>query len=1602
MTEYSAFTNHLRPRKALLLSCASAALAVVAIAPQSVHAQALGAFRGTVTGTTGTVTRSPVSNTAETITIGSSTATINWSPTGQQQGSGTLDFLPNGNTATFTSAQGVTDYTVLNRIIPDGSQPIALNGHVVSTLQGTATTGGNVWFYSPNGILIGSSAVFDVGGLLLTTNDVTSFGVKPDGFTATFSGPASWAPRIQVMDGAQINALQQNSYVALVAPRIEQGGKVRVNGSAAYAAGEQLSMTMNQGLFDIQVDVGTTDYNGVVHTGETSGPANASSADHHKIYMVAVPKNQAMTMLLGGTVGFDDAVSADIKNGAVVLSSGWGVHDSDGSGQYYTGTQNLDAGMTIGAGNYTSDVTAFGQSLIEATAESGDIDFAGNLDLRSWSGVGYNEISLAAGNDYHLTVAGTAHLSAANEYSSAATGDALGQDATGGDINIDAYSGGSITTGDLLLDAYGSGQSAAGTGLAGSGTGGSIFIDADFGGSITVNGNLTANTNGIGGNAAGQAGDGQAGYVDLYVYGGTMTVNGDVNLYANGFGGDGLTAGDGYGGSANVELYSAEAGTGAALTVTGDVSVQAAGQGGNGIDNASGAGGAGGDGLGGDASFYIDNSLAGDAAVSFSAANAEVFANGTGGDGGNGVTGGNGGRGSSNGGGDCTECSFFGFAQFSLYGGSATVGDLLVYSTARGGAGGAGSNGVGGNGGDAVGGYSDISVSGNLTVGRALSYDRALAGNGGSGTTQGDGGFAGGGQASLDVNDGGQLTGDVDVSTVAFGGSGNTGGEADGGYSYLLVDAGNLNAGTVALDGSATGGAGVIQGGVARAGSANFFIDAGSATFDSAALHADATGGNATAGAGGYSYASTSDVESFGGAITGGDLTATADATGGNGTTAAGGAQAGDVELFAYDLGTDQPATITLGNVTLTANGTFGTGPNDGSTNGGFGFVDVYSSGGSISADSLIAQANGSTFGGQVNLTSDIDYAGGGTSTLDFGSVNATANGGDNGGVVTVDASNGSTINLGNAELHANGAFGGEVALLTTNCDCGGGSALQAPRAAPLPAAGGIAADSLTLDTTGTLYVSLSGGGDISVSGALEGNAGQSIYLFDDGTGGAIRGESINLSSITIDDNAHLIGDTIKLTTNGYMNIGDVDATTSATFTAGSLATFNGIVDAPAITVTSGDIDIVDGASLGVWGDTDLITLNAVSNGQPIIIGGNGPAAGSGQYVLDEDGDINTSALIINAQGGSGGADVEVYDAHVDGSATAGGGTKSVTLNTQGSVFVKGLVDFTNVGATDDLTINAGHAIEVNTDTGGIQMADAAGNLSGTLALNGANVWIGSGSLLGQLEADVNFAGRADALGTNPGTANPDGFVRAAGVTVGVTNSFLVQNSGTADVGAGIGTGDAGLTITNTGTVPVTAIAFGEQTKSDGTLAAGKDFFPAVHLVGTFSPDSAINNCDVATCGQPLPPPPPPPPPPLPPSSEGTDTSSVLGPIDGTFTPGNIDFVDNTSDPNDPRDITDEQVIDLIQATAESAQSTDAVNGPESANGDSHSPALRTAAGNQPEQSADGDDEDDSKDDGSNIDPSMRLINTTPVNLQRQIDDPVTSGGDVVVGGSAN
>ena len=189
-------------RHRLFFSCATLAI-TVALTPGRAWGQA---FQGAPTTQAGTVSYSRSTPGTETITIGSSTATINWAPT-DAQGAGNVVFLPAGNTATYQGGSGLSGFTVLNRIVPTvATRAIELNGTVLSKLDG-GTTGGNVWFYSPGGIVIGSQAVFDVGGLLLSSLDLPSgFSADANGFTASFAKAASGAGSIKLLSGAQVNA----------------------------------------------------------------------------------------------------------------------------------------------------------------------------------------------------------------------------------------------------------------------------------------------------------------------------------------------------------------------------------------------------------------------------------------------------------------------------------------------------------------------------------------------------------------------------------------------------------------------------------------------------------------------------------------------------------------------------------------------------------------------------------------------------------------------------------------------------------------------------------------------------------------------------------------------------------------------------------------------------------------------------------------------------------------------------------------------------------------------------------------------------------------------------------------------------------------------------------------------------------------------------------------------------------------------------------------------------------------------------------------------------------------------------------------------------
>ena len=608
-------------RKKLLISCASVAIATAAVTPQKVRAQAAppGAFQGTPGTTSGSVDYSRGAGT-ETITISSPTASIDWSPYDNQTANANpIDFLPTANTATFTSSTGLLDYTVLNRIIPlDPSRAIELNGKIFSTLEGGATKGGRIWFYSPGGILIGSSAVIDVGSLLLTTADPGSnWSLTADGFTLT-TGTATSSSRIAIADGAQLKALQQNSYIALIAPRIEQGGNVQVNGSAAYIAGEQMAMTFSQGLFDVEVNVGTDDVNGIVHSGTTGGPANATAGDNHTIYMAAVPKNQAMTMLLGGNVGFDAATNASVQNGQIVLSSGWSPEVDGGEVLLQTFDTTSNAGMHITGGHFSSNVWAVANADLTAETLDQPLTFDGDILLES-----ENASVKLSGNGDALSVGGNAALYAlgsdgakavtietSNGGSVAVTGDVyldVGQSggvdvySTGvyaGTVNI-AASGGTISTGSLTINASAAGNDEGFFTSPQDGNGGTVNITTDSDGKIVVNGDLTAIADGYGGNTFGAfstvGGRGYGGDINIRIDSGSLDITGDTLLSANGLGGGYIqetTAATGHGGDGYGGLVQIQALNDGSIT-THDLEVIAEGIGGDGLGDGGYGGGGG-------------------------------------------------------------------------------------------------------------------------------------------------------------------------------------------------------------------------------------------------------------------------------------------------------------------------------------------------------------------------------------------------------------------------------------------------------------------------------------------------------------------------------------------------------------------------------------------------------------------------------------------------------------------------------------------------------------------------------------------------------------------------------------------------------------------------------------------------------------------------------------------------------------------------------------------------------------------------------------------------------------------------------------------------
>ena len=529
----------------------------------------------------------------ETITISNPTTTITWTPNDTQDLPGAIDFLPTGNTVHFVADSGLTNgqYTVLNRIVPGGdagARSIAINGTI------TSNPGGNVWFYSPNGILIGSGAHIDVGGLLMTTVDgtVDSINQFSSGSNLSQSGASV---RIEATD------VKAGSYVAILAPVIEQSGTITSGGSVAYVAARAANMTISENLFDITIPVQDTMPGGesidFLGQGQTKVMVDGE-AQTRRIYMVGVPTNNAMTMLLGGaTLGFDIAQGVEVTDTGIVLSAGRNIsgESMEGPGRFATSDGAGTGAVSVNGGTFNAPVfigssqdltisggTFNGEVSLEADSRAVTINTAvGNTTFNDAVSIDTSTFETdgnGTGGSVTLS-AGSGVLTFAKVLGIDATGYGSNGIGYGGNITVEAIGSGS----QVIVGQQGGVAQLAVSGSGDSGVSGNISLLASGGGKVSFLGGTNAFASG-----SGNLQDGTGGTIEATATGASSQINfaGITVLTAIGSGGQ-------YGGQGLGGLIKLNAMTGGILDYGPGLSASVTGIGGSGSE-ASGGNGSGG------------------------------------------------------------------------------------------------------------------------------------------------------------------------------------------------------------------------------------------------------------------------------------------------------------------------------------------------------------------------------------------------------------------------------------------------------------------------------------------------------------------------------------------------------------------------------------------------------------------------------------------------------------------------------------------------------------------------------------------------------------------------------------------------------------------------------------------------------------------------------------------------------------------------------------------------------------------------------------------------------------------------------------------------
>jgi hypothetical protein len=1356
-------------------SCSILALAtVMAVGATPAAAQSFQGVGNFVNPANGSINQSVAGTTTVTLNSGVEQAVINWTPSDNATNTtNNIVFQPVGTVANFN---GPTDFAILNNIDTASlTRAVELNGTINSKVG--LTQGGSVYFYAPGGFVLGGQSAFNVGSLVVSalpivtsgSDFITGFGTTN---TVTF-GPAA-TPGASVINNGTINANIPaagvggggDSYVALVAPHVVHNGGISVDGSAALVAAEAATISFStDGLFNIQVTTGTTSATGIEVNGDIGGPAPDGITDQQGIYLVAVPKNQLMTMVIGNgaNLGFTLAGSAAIDaNGAVVLSAGHdvtsGLINSAQSGGADTGAE---ANISVFDSHFTNSVTSKSTGFTHLQG-FGALDFDNDLTVSSLGEV-WLTTETANGT---VDIDGDLFIST-DRQGSFGSGDSV----TASNILVGTGGGGAITVGTanagntihLSANAMGGGSESAGI-HGGDATAGIIEVAAYSGGDITFNGDLTVDAIGVGGSAVGfgvNGGNGTGGFSKNYTIddGSTMVYNGDVTIDVSGYGANGAfvecfcdgLAGNGTGGTV---WYSAQAGVGSAFTVNGATLITGNGLGGfGGSEN-------GGIGIGGNLQVFF-----GDQATTTLNGNLTMEADGTGG----GSESGDGGRGQG------------GYNYIFRTNAPLTGGALIVNGQVSGsvdGQGGSAQNA--GTGGAGTGGLFEIgtdvgsiTLNGFVTASADGSGGNSELGTGGAGTGgSGEGGGAGAyafGGGLIDLTQGASFT------AIGTGGTGTLGGTGTGGDTFLYADTGTIQTGgSVSLTSTGTGGEGA-SGGLGTGG--NALVQAsGAATGNVTVLgnlnaSADGQGGEAFSGNGGNGKGGRVDINAGDGAdvVIDGTLFASAEGEGGYAFGAGNGGlgTGGDIDILAQGTG----SSVTLD---------------------GGGYVDADGYGGSAG---IVSTGNGGNgIGGTAGLRAD-----GGTIELGFDlfasadgeggfSDNAIGGNGD-GGKVQLSAFNGGTMHLSGAANLSASASGGDGRV-------GGNATAYIAPAEDQASAALIIVDgggSITVDGQTTLNAEASGGDGFNGNG---GNAsgGQAEVVAGIGT----------VSLQALDASADAFGGDGGLGGNGGFG------------TAGNVFV-SWTLDTPlAGTISATTVDLSANGQGGAGG----VGANGATGGR----GGDG-GAGTGGVVSPVGSaaggilDFGDSSFAVNGTGGNGGAGGVGSDGLGGDGGTGGAGTagriQMGTISNEGKATTGGSAHYDNV------LVATANGAGGDGGNGGSGLSGAGAGGDGGNALGGNASFLARGVLV--TAGGVNLAANGTGGDGGSGSLLGDGGNAATGtIQVESKDRFgHTDQRGTLQVGTVTGTAIAlGGTGGINGTGTVTDGSFFRVLNGDATIGS--------------------------------------------------------------------------------------------------------------------------------------------------------------------------------------